>query len=110
VTDENETTEQESAGIPPQAFDRVKAEAASFKEAAEVSGQALAKREWVDQLYDHFNGLEGDSKPANSYEAARAAANRLPEQQPTDYLWERRTSPKPSPHSKPKCRVCSPRL
>ena len=78
MTDENETTEQESTGIPPQAFDRVKAEAASFKEAAEVSGQALAKREWVDQLYDHFNGLEGDSKPANSYEAARAAANRLP--------------------------------
>ena len=81
MTDENETTEQDTpptGGVPPQAFDRVKAEAASFKEAAEVSGEALAKREWVDTLYDHFNGLEDATKPANPYEAARAAANRIP--------------------------------
>jgi len=81
VTDVVETTEQETpptGGVPPQAFDRVKAEAASYKEAAEVSGQALAKREWVDKLYDHFNGLEGDAKLANPFEAAKAAAEYLP--------------------------------
>ncbi len=82
MADENETTGTESTsqptGIPPEAYERQKAETAAAKEEARVATDALAQTVLVDKIYEHFSGLEDDAKPVNPYEAAKAAARRIP--------------------------------
>ncbi len=82
MTDEIEPTEQEPqsqpTGVPPEAYERQKAETAAAKEEAKVATEALAQTVLVDKIYEHFDGLDDEAKPANPYEAAKAAARRIP--------------------------------
>ena len=80
MTDENETTEQETAPsvVPPEAYERQKATSASEKARADTAEAALSHTVLVDKVYEHFKSLDAEARPADPYEAAKAAASRIP--------------------------------
>jgi len=80
VTDENEQTEQVAAPsvVPPEAYERQKATSASEKARADTAEAALSHTVLVDKVYEHFKSLDPEARPANPYEAAKAAASRIP--------------------------------
>ena len=80
MADEVETLEPESPPqvVPPEAYERQKKETAAAKETAKEATAALAQTVLVDKVYQHFKSLDDDAQPADSYEAAKAAAKRIP--------------------------------
>lgn len=75
MTDESTTTE--SSGVPPEAFERVKNEAAEAKAIAAKATEELAHQVLVDKIRVHLKGKEGGPVIADPYESAVFIAKQI---------------------------------
>jgi len=78
MANETDQTESEPSKVPPEAFERVKAERDALKAQTSQAAEALTQVKWERTLYDYFSGLDPSTRPADPMAAALNFAPSIP--------------------------------